>query len=296
LFSSLLFGNGADGNVTIAANVALEQRDIYYDTLTVNTGVVVTESGIRIFAKTSITLSGTGKIHANGTDVAAVGASAGGLGAIQTVRSVPGGTDGGTSTVASAAAGGNINAGGGSPAGMPLGGQGGAGGNGSGGVGGGPGGGPVAVNQIVTPPNDVLTAIMGPLAPLMFIIADIDPANPRFISAYAYCGGSGGGAGGWSAGKAGGAGAGAAGVLFIYAALVLGTGFLEAKGGKGGDGDPTGNTGGGGGGGGGAIVLVTKLLSGGVTVSVAGGLGGVKGGTGMNGSAGQNGNLFQHIV
>jgi hypothetical protein len=59
------FGNGADGNVTISSNTTLT-RTMYYNNLTVNTGIVLTTAGFKIYVKGTLTLSGTGSIACRG--------------------------------------------------------------------------------------------------------------------------------------------------------------------------------------------------------------------------------------
>ena len=53
-----IFGNGSDGNVTISANTSLS-RDMYYNTLTVNSGITLFTNGFKIFVKETLTNNGT---------------------------------------------------------------------------------------------------------------------------------------------------------------------------------------------------------------------------------------------
>lgn len=53
-----IFGNGSDGNVTISANTSLS-RDMYYNTLTVNSSVTLFTNGFKIFVKETLTNNGT---------------------------------------------------------------------------------------------------------------------------------------------------------------------------------------------------------------------------------------------
>jgi hypothetical protein len=53
-----LFGNGVDGTVVIAANTFLS-RDMYYDTLTVNSTFTLFTNGFRVFVKGTLTNNGT---------------------------------------------------------------------------------------------------------------------------------------------------------------------------------------------------------------------------------------------
>lgn len=60
-----IFGDGSDNDVTIAANTTLT-RDMFYNSLTVNTTIVLTTAGYRIFVKGTLTNNGT--IRRNGND------------------------------------------------------------------------------------------------------------------------------------------------------------------------------------------------------------------------------------
>jgi len=53
-----IFGNGSDGNVTISTNTSLS-RDMYYNTLTVNSSVTLFTNGFKIFVKETLTNNGT---------------------------------------------------------------------------------------------------------------------------------------------------------------------------------------------------------------------------------------------
>jgi len=53
----LIFGSGDDGDVTIASNTSLTE-DVYYNNLTVNSGVTLNPNGFRIFIKNTLTLNG----------------------------------------------------------------------------------------------------------------------------------------------------------------------------------------------------------------------------------------------
>src|SRR5579872_1447393 len=70
-----LYGDGSDGAVTISANTVLA-RDMFYTTLTVNSGKILDPAGFRVFAKTSVTVTGT-----IGSDGNAGTSTAGGAGA-----------------------------------------------------------------------------------------------------------------------------------------------------------------------------------------------------------------------
>lgn len=61
-----IFGDGSDGDVTISANTTLS-TDMFYNNLTINTGVTLNTGGFRIFVKGTLTLVGTATIARNGT-------------------------------------------------------------------------------------------------------------------------------------------------------------------------------------------------------------------------------------
>lgn len=56
--SDKLFGTGVDGTVVISTNTFLS-RDMYYDTLTVNSSVTLFTNGFRVFVKNTLTNNGT---------------------------------------------------------------------------------------------------------------------------------------------------------------------------------------------------------------------------------------------
>ena len=87
-----LFGDGSDGAVTISANTTLT-RDMFYTTLGVSTTFALHTAGYRVFAKTSITTTGTGSIDNNGEAGAAsaTGGDGGGVSAGSTTGGFMGG-------------------------------------------------------------------------------------------------------------------------------------------------------------------------------------------------------------
>lgn len=262
--NDLLFGNGVDGDVTIAANTTLT-RDMYYRNLTVNTGVVLNAGGYRVFVAGTLTLSGTAKISRDGNN-----ASGTTQGAALAAGTVGGGTAGGIPL--STAAGNATNA---------LGGRGGQGG-GSGAAAG------TITRPVVIAGGDASTGNTptgGPLDMLALTrgVSVTQAATPAWSVLQ---GGTGGGAGNTTASTSG-AGGGGAGVVIVCARTVAGTGSITADGGTGGNGATNGH--GGGGGGGGVAILISTSGPGTVTVTANGGAGGVKAGTGSNGVAGSNG-------
>jgi len=61
------FWDASDGDVTISVNSTLS-RDMYYNNLTVNTGVTLDPSGYAIYVAWTLTLTGTAKIIRNGNN------------------------------------------------------------------------------------------------------------------------------------------------------------------------------------------------------------------------------------
>jgi hypothetical protein len=92
-----IYGNGSDGDVTIAAGTTTLTRDMYYNNLTV-TGTLAT-NGWRVFCKTSV--SGAGTISNNptaatagGNGTGAAGGSAGGAGGVTSANQLGSGSQG----------------------------------------------------------------------------------------------------------------------------------------------------------------------------------------------------------
>ena len=69
--SDKLFGNGADGTVVISTNTAIS-RDMYYDSLTVDSGITLFTNGFRIFVKNTLTNNGTVGMPAGTSQTTAV--------------------------------------------------------------------------------------------------------------------------------------------------------------------------------------------------------------------------------
>ncbi|MFL5831119.1 MAG: hypothetical protein ACJ76X_14490 [Solirubrobacteraceae bacterium] len=69
-----IFGSGADGIQTIAANTTLT-RDTYYGDLTVVSGMTLNPGGFRIFVSGRLTLQNGARISRDGADATASGAS-----------------------------------------------------------------------------------------------------------------------------------------------------------------------------------------------------------------------------
>jgi len=255
------FGNGTDGDVTIAVDTTLV-RDMYYNSLTVNLGATLFTAGFRVHVLNDCNV--LGKIDRSGNDATGTAATA-----ALTAGVLGGSGAGGAGGTAAGSAGGSVtNAAGG------AGGIGGATGSAGGAVG--AASVPTAATGGVEVLNSARQAVIG-----QQIAGVIMPGG----------GGGGGGAGDGTAGGAGGSGGG---VLMISARNLFGSGQVTAKGGNGFQ--PTaGNRGGGAGGGGGAIVFVTEndTTATSLVLSVAGGTGASGFGTGGAGANGANGRIVR---
>lgn len=259
------FGNGVDSVVTLNSNQTLV-RDMYYDTLTIDPGVVLSTGGYRIFALNAIINNGT--IDRSGSNAVlgtgGVVQAAGALGAC-----VAGGT-GGT------AAAGTV----GTAASTSLGGAGGAGGAGAISAGGAAG----AVTAVTT-----VNGGLEVLGHARQTCVGRDLGNTIITS-----GSGGGGGGGNGAGNQGGGGGGGAGVIVIATRSLTGTGVIKANGGNGADAATGVNAGGGGAGGGGVIALLTEndVTATSLSLQVNAGASGTGNGTGANGSPGTVGRIY----
>ena len=255
-----LYGDGSDGDVTIAGNTNLT-RDMYYDNLTVNNAVVLDSKGYRIHVRKTLTNNGTiQRVGGDGADGDGSSYLFGGNNSGETGF----GSSGGQSSPEDPDAGDNASSGG-------AGGDGGAGDSGAGAAGG-----------------AVTDTAMGIRA--MPNASRIQSKTGAQLSA----GGGGGGGNGWriaGASLGGGGGGAGGGFLFISARIIANTsGIIQCNGGDGGDSYDDGNheVGGGGGGGGGVVICVYKSATWG-TEQATGGTGGTGkqgGGNGVNGSAG----------
>lgn len=266
-----LFGDGSDGSVTISVNTSLT-RDMYYNNLTINDGIVLNPNGFRIHVANMLTGTATGSIACNGKPNAAPAASntagtagfgsAGGLGAATTGGS-------GTSFAAN----------------VRIGGLGGAGGAGTAGAGGSAGSGTIP------------TAIQGGIEYLYCADIARELARPDGVQ---YNGGTGGGGGGGSNPQVGGNAGSGGGIVFVSARHIAGpAGFTISANGSAGANGPAGNRGGGGGGGGGAVIIIStdNYVNLSWTVTANGGVGGLGGGgSGVAGTAGSAGNVYNLYI
>jgi hypothetical protein len=246
------FGDGNDGDMTIAVNTVLTQ-DIYPRRLDINPATILDTAGFRIICKRGV--SNLGTIRNNGGDAA--GAAAGAAGAAGTMG---GGTAGAAGGNAAGANSNSLNL----DATPGQGGRGGNGGNGSGGAGG-------TSGQIRSQNTSRVRARRFDAISLM---ADSDIASPGDL--VRFHGGTGGAAGGGGGGgnNGGGGGGGGGNVLIIAPFIFNGPGAtIEARGGAGG----------------GVVHTITASLRERGARIVTGGAGGTATGTGTAGAAGNDG-------
>jgi len=250
-----LFGDGSDGEVTIAAaGTTTLDRDMFYSILTVPDTAILNTGGFRIYATKSVTVANGGTITRAGNPGS--GTTAGAINAAGTLGIGAAGGAGGVGNPGAGGAGTDLSAG------YPLGGSGGHGGNGSYFSGGDYG----DVTAPVGTKGNVRTL---PWAACGHAIG---------AGAFSVLAGGGGGGGGSasSGGGNGGAGGGGGGAILIAAPIIVieATGTITAQGGNGGNAmvGGGGTSASGAGGGGGAVVLVYHTLIETGTITVAGGI------------------------
>jgi hypothetical protein len=255
---TIAFGNGVDGDVTISSNTTLI-RDMYYNNLTINSGIILTTDSFRIFVRNTLTNNGT--IDNSG---ASVPPSTG-----------TGGAGHGDKTLRGS-------------------GNGGSGGGSSPGAGGGGGGGIIVVATKTLINNNLIKANggNGGNGYTTGLEAGGAIAGGAGIAMTVSLGGAGGkGADQSGAGGAGGAIISARFLPNNFISAILGNSGMEGYIGGGGGGGAGGRDniykGAGGGGGGGVVILVYNSKSGGGTVTVTGGSVGTAPNTGaVNGNSG----------
>lgn len=265
--SAPILGDGSDGNVTISSNTTLS-REMFYNTLTVNSGVTLNTAGYRVCVKGILTNYGTiannggnGSGMNGGQDVSNI------YGANTTTHNGGNGSSGGsngsapTSSVSTALP---------SPSC-----RGGAGGNSGTGFNGGAAG---TVSSTV--PSGA--RIFGPTI-----------INISYFRTTAWNIGTSGGGGAAGGSGVGGGGGARGGLVLIHANTIANFGNIEAKGGNGANASGSGGAGGGGGGGGGIIILVARAINDFGTVTAAGGSGGSGIGSGFSGTAGNSGEVYR---
>ena len=267
-----VFGDGADGNVTVTGTVTLTQ-DALYKNLTVESGGLVETNGYKIFVKDLLTVRGT--IRNKGVDATDFTGASEPPGV--TVDGARPGNNGGFGN--SNGSNGNLNAFRvtiGAPAG-----KGGDAGAFTGGVGDFGAG---------FDPNDIED---GRTSAYLYDVAR--PAATGQDLPKTLSGGHGGGGGASSGGTFGGGGGSGGGVIVISARHVKvgSAGLITAPGGAGGPGSGA-DSGGGGGGSGGTVIILCDTYSGPDPVS-PGGIGGPGVGAGENGQTGGPGEFIRRF-
>ena len=270
-----MFGDGSDGDVTIAVDTDLAGVAKQYNNLTINAGKKLYDSTGILIVRVKNTLTLTGNIDQSGLGAAGgaggAGGSNGGHGSSCTYI-VNGGAGGGAVGANVAANNGSLYGGGASGAGDSSGTSGGDAGSG------------LNTNSGV----GVGTEIMGTDHP--------DGKITVGTIVYGGAGGAGGGCGvsGGPLYASGGAGGAGGGVATVFARTISGAGNIMANGAAGSNGiDGTDCGGGGGGGGAGGYVYVMAMDLGAATFSVTGGAAGTGGADpvnpGGNGAVGNSG-------
>lgn len=276
-----------DGSATVAGYApsssvyTINGGDLYPTTMIVRTGVTVRTVGVRVIARNSIELAGTGKISSSGNN--AVGATGGAACAGFTITGGKAGPNGGTG-VGTAGTAGSVN----TPRGWSV---------ATGGSNAGSGGSGVSAGGSGGAAGAVVSTAAGDLYNLKSAIEQRFPSTDTFL-----CNGSdgcapSGGAGGGNGTNAGGGGGGGACNAVVGAPVFTGTGTIEANGGAGGNGvnGATGTGGGGGGKGGIAVVFYSRGTA--PTVTVTGGAKGLHGsGGGNDGNNGGDGMIMLYKV
>ena len=260
--SSVAFGDGSDGVVVVSVNTNLA-RDMYYDHLTVNNGVLLRTNGYRLFVKNVLTNNGAIGQPGNSGVYAGAGGAALAVGSFGTASGA-GGAGGVANTAGTAGTG---------VTGHTLDAPPGAGGNGGAGrrsdtspsAGGGFG-------TVTSPTTAWGTRNLGGIS-TGYSYTSANPPVPVQLRGGA---GGGGGGGSGSGGYNGGGGGGGGGCAIIAARSIVNNGTITCAGGDGGGGHTSDWSGGGGGGGGGVLLLTYTSRTGAGTETVAGGAGGPK--------------------
>lgn len=260
----MAFGNGVDGDVTISGDTTLT-RDMYYNNLTINSGITLTTDSFRIFVKN--TLTNNGIIDNSGVSVPP---STGTGGAGRSDKTLRGSSNGGN----------------------------GSGGAGSPGAGGGGGGGVIVVVAKTLINNNLIKTNGGNGGDGYSTGLQSGGAIGGGAGGSAAISLGGAGGKGSDQSGAGGAGGTVTPARFLpnnFISAILGSSGMEGYIGGGGGGGAGGRNnvtkGAGGGGGGGVVILVYNSKSGGGTITVTGGSGGAAPNNGV--ANGNNGNVYE---
>lgn len=288
------FGDGSDGDVVISSNTTLT-RDMFYNNLTVNTGIKLYPNGYRIFVRDTLQVLGTGSIDRSGFN------GQNGYDYSPSAHNATGGSELSAGTLAGTYAGGmggNSNQYNSAQGGFSSTAE-----TNSIGVKGGNGGASVVAGTI-TNANPFLSK---PLP--IYLLNTTAILMKNSIGEFR---GSSSGAGGDSSGgnggtRGGGGGGSSGGIIFISAKKIdfSSNSSVLAKGGNGGNGGSSalGNASGGGGGSGGVIVLIYTIMAGAVLTEATAtpygnkGVKGTYGGAGgSDGSDGINGKIYSFKI
>lgn len=269
-----LFGDGSDGPATFdgtalipgsskSGSVYTLNRDVFFTTLVVTSGVTLKMAGNRVFATVSVINNGTFTVAGNAASGLTAGAATGSGGGNAGGRA---GGNGGTTT--GVAAGGTYT------------GTAGAGGSGASGAGG-------AASAVVATAAQLSSVYRVPYATLTGALGYANSTTEMGVG--------GGGGGGGDSSNSGGGGGGGGGMIIIFSPTVTNNGTMTVAGGAGAT-PATGNCGGGGGGSGGFILIYTLSAWTAGTTSVAGGAQGSGVGSGASGIAGTAGALINVVL
>ena len=305
--STMLYGDGSDGDETISTNTTLTE-DKNYENLTVDSGVVLSPDGYIIRVKGELTLNGTiarnGETGNNGAN-GVTSSGAGGLGGAElaglSANSLVGSSKGSAGGNGGYGSGEGFNGAAGETVANSIcgvnGSKGGTGGDG--GIVDGGAGGSVGVATIENHVKKIFTLETSSTinseqtSTLAYSLEGETSGNTL-----SYNGGSSGGGGGganeanMAGGGGGGAGSGGGVILIIAKTINISvTGTIESKGGAGGNGGnngggTAGDGGGGAGGSGGLIALLYNTYTNSGSITLTGGTGGTganSGGTGVTG-------------
>jgi hypothetical protein len=272
--SAVTWGDGADGDVVIGAGTTLLARDMFYNSLTVQSGGILKPQGFRIFVKTATQVDAGGSINDNGNDAGVPPAIGGALSAIGWLQNASGGGGTGRSSTGVGSGGSavsnSITTNGTAFA------RGGAGGSASN---------PSAVG------GSGGTAALGTSLPGVRLLTVFTDFRGYLGAAFNSTTGGGGGGVDITAGGTGtsGGGGGAGRSVWLQSNTIILNGTISANGGNGADAVGTGaaKAGGGGGGAGGIVVVQTTTPATSLTgVTVNGGAAGTSFGTMFSPSVG----------
>jgi hypothetical protein len=266
------YGDLSDGNVTLISGTTTLTRDMYYKTITINSGATLSTANFRIFADMMINNGTIDNSGPSGSLITQGTATAAG--------SLIGGTSGGAGITQNAGGNTPVNPGANFAATLiGKGGKGGSGGTAGSSIGG--AGGTLNPNAIgatygvaTNTPQGILGELIG------------SAGSSKFG------GGTGGGGGGADVfGDTSGGGGSGGGFILVVCRALQGTGTISANGGNGGNGTAGGTGAGGGGGGGGGLI---RIFSGDFSqwngsLVASGGTGGTGTGVGASGSSGNSG-------